>query len=366
MQYWEEHLAKHPKDEAAKKVLAALKKKHQNQLEKEAGAERYLDGLAKAGKTISAVGVLALGSGTPPAIIERVEAAKGASGEAASARRSSPAPERPSDEEARRRSQRDLLRKRIDEAAAETNDRQLVEAVQKGLLQEHHLPNSANKYEDLLAEFKILETVSDGNCLPHALLLPQNMEMESPGPEILGLRKRVANVFRQKGYLQHGDGDDPEAPPELLRDIAGYLELNDDGKDVDNYAEATTTELYANIMERNGTWVGQTFLSCFARVANKRVIVFRKIDRDQGILPGTVFATEIFGEVPFAPDAMTFILHAGNHYRALIPLGEVRRPGNVQLVPRPAVSEQAPAEMPVPRHAAEPVVSKKGKKQKTK
>ena len=138
---------------------------------------------------------------------------------------------------------------------------------------------------------------------------------------------------------------------------------------MDNYAEATTTELYANIMERNGTWVGQTFLSCFARVANKRVIVFRKIDnRAPDILPGTVFSTDIFGEVPFAPDAMTFILHAGNHYRALIPLGEVRRPGNVQAVPRPAAaaSEPAQAEMPVPRHAAEPVVSKKGKKQKTK
>ena len=369
MQYWEEYLLKHPKDEVAKKALAALKKKHHNILEKEAGAERYLDGLAKAGKTISAVGVLALGSGTHPEVIERVEAAKGASGEAASARRSSPAPERPSDEEARRRSQRDLLRKKLDEAAAERNDRQLVEAVQKGLLQEHHLPKTANKYEDLLAEFNVTETVSDGNCLPHALLLPQNREMVSPGPQILELRKLVANIFRQKGYLQHGDGDDPEAPPELLRDIAGYLELNDDGKDVDNYAEATTTELYANIMERNGTWVGQTFLSCFARVDNKRVIVFRKIDnRAPDILPGTVFSTDIFGEVPFAPDAMTFILHAGNHYKALIPLGEVRRPGNVQAVPRPAAaaSEPAQAEMPVPRHAAEPVVPKKGKKQKTK
>ena len=111
IQHWEEHLEKHPKDEAAKKVLAALKKKHEKTLQKKAEAERFLDGLAKAGKTISAVGVMALGSGTSPEIIERVEAAKGASGEAASARRSSPAPERPSDEEARRRSQRDLLQR---------------------------------------------------------------------------------------------------------------------------------------------------------------------------------------------------------------------------------------------------------------
>ena len=124
-------------------------------------------------------------------------------------------------------------------------------------------------------------------------------------------------------------------------------------------------------MERNGTWVGQTFLKCFARVMNRRVIVFRKIDdRTPDIHPETVFATAIFGEVPFAPDAMTFIIHAGNHYRALVPLGEVRRPGNVQAVPRPAASEPAPAEMQVPGPAAEEqasdTASKKGKKRKTK
>ena len=146
MDYWQALLVQHPADAAIQKHLAHLTKKFGRQLAVESKASEYVEGVATAGESLSSLGLLALGSGTPPSVIDRV-AASGAAP-------SSSAPSRPSDEEAQRRSRRDVLRKKLDDAVAQRNEVQMKEALEKGFLREHYLQGATNRYEDLLKEFK--------------------------------------------------------------------------------------------------------------------------------------------------------------------------------------------------------------------
>jgi hypothetical protein len=66
---------------------------------------------------------------------------------------------------------RRTLRRKQNEESYQKLQTLVKEGLEKGILPEHLAPSATNKAADILQEFVLLETVSDGNCLPHAIVL---------------------------------------------------------------------------------------------------------------------------------------------------------------------------------------------------
>jgi hypothetical protein len=61
-----------------------------------------------------------------------------------------------------------------------------------------------------------------------------------------------------------------------------FPEKDNSGNDAVGYAAVKTVDEYAAIIGRDKTWVGDTFISCFAKSANCTVIRFVQASRSWG------------------------------------------------------------------------------------
>ena len=311
LSYWKDYSAKRPNDPLGPKKVADIIANNKSAYERNLAATAGFDMFG------TSLGQLALGAGMSAEALQRLVAPPEALVEQKGETK----------EEAKTSEEREILRRNQYYETLELQERLANQAVEKGILPDFLLHRSILKYADIKRNFELIESCSDGNCLPQALLMAiPALFMKATVRDCNALRHRVGSYFRKHGYIENGDGDRPEEPESKRRVIrADTPELDEKDPDVERYSRARTVAQFVDIMERSGSYQGEAFLTSAAMSTNCRIIVLRCLNPTDPI-DSREYKVEHYGISPIEESTTYFLLLSGIHYDSLITLAEgVRR-----------------------------------------